>query len=236
MSAPASTPDPAEAPRRAVLTREVYERFSPSVRRIAMRVARQVPASISVSDLVGSGFVGLVDALGRVAPGASGDEVTAFIEYRVRAAMLDYVRTFDRRAGEAEAASRRLTQAIAKSARALGRAPTEDEIAAELGLSRPEYRNLLSAIGAAGAVRLDAVPPEIEDGTAEAVAAMVEKLSEALRALPEIAQQVLALHHQEGCTFAEIALVLEIEERRAAQIYTEATHRLRAGLTREDGP
>ena len=59
----------AEARARRSMNRNEYERFLPLVRRNAMRLARRVPASITVADLVGYGWIGLMEAY-RAAPRA----------------------------------------------------------------------------------------------------------------------------------------------------------------------
>ena len=49
------------------MDRAAYERFLPLVRRTAMRLARRVPSTITVADLVSYGWVGLMEAFQRSA-------------------------------------------------------------------------------------------------------------------------------------------------------------------------
>ena len=48
-----------------VLSADDYRKYLPIVRRTAMRVARKVPAHITVADLTGYAWVGLVEAFAR---------------------------------------------------------------------------------------------------------------------------------------------------------------------------
>ena len=84
----------------------------PFVRRTAMRIARRVPPSISVGDLVGSGFVGLVEALSQASPDTPEESLDEYLSYRIRGAMLDYVRSCDDRTQQVWSASRRLVRVL----------------------------------------------------------------------------------------------------------------------------
>jgi RNA polymerase sigma factor for flagellar operon FliA len=227
------------------LSRDEYEQRLPFVRRTAMRLARRVPASISVGDLVGSGFVGLVEALAHASPDTPEEDLDEYLSYRIRGAMLDYVRSCDDRTTEVWSESRRLTRAIGKLDRELGRAPSEDEIAAAMELSRAEYRNFLRSVAAIGQVPLEAVsldPERDDDPLAEpdedesSRPGITGALAEAIAFLPEELQHVLALHHQEGCTPLEIAMVLDLDEDRVIELQAEAVHRLRAGIAARREP
>ncbi len=228
------------------LSVEQYERFAPLVRRAAMRFARQISSTVDVSDIVGSGLVGLVEAVKRADPQAPQDQVDQYIWYRVRSAMLDYVRGFDARTRNLQALSKRLTLVIKSQSRALGRAPTEDEIASAMDLEIPAYRRTLTALARAGMTEL--VPAEVEvdldvdpgeplvqdcaPAPRAQPAATIDALAKAVEELPLVLQQILALQHQEACTPGEIAEVLDLTEVRVVQLHTEAIHRLRAGIGR----
>ena len=54
----------------------------------------------------------------------------------------------------------------------------------------------------------------------------MQSLASAFEALPEELQLVVGLRLQEGCTFAEIAAVLNCSEQRALQLYQEASSRM----------
>ena len=103
-------------------------------------------------------------------------------------------------------------------------------------LTRDDYRALLRSIAAIGQVPLESVsldPERDDESLAEAAddrPALGEALARAIAALPEQEQHVLALHHQEGCSPLEIALVLDLDEERVTELHIEAVHRMRAAL------
>lgn len=230
-----------EARAKRTLTAEDYRRYLPIVRRTAMRLARKVPDHITVNDLVGYAWIGLVEAYNRAPEKMTAEEFEAYALYRIRGAMLDHLRSLDTHSRTSRALSRKVTKAITDLTKSLGRAPEEEEIAKELAMTVEAYRNALSQLDQAGMSRLelldidrelpanDTVLPEEETGNKEikaAVAAAVTKL-------PERLQQVLSLYYAEECTLREIGAILEVSESRVCQLHTEAVHRLRAAIGRE---
>ncbi len=228
------------APR--TITRDDYDRFLPMVRRVAMRLVRRLPRHIAVDDLVGAGWVGLMEACSRSESSMPDEEFAAYASHRVKGAMLDYLRQLDPATRRARHASRRVAKIIADLRQQLGRPPDEEEIANGLGLTLVEYRELLSSISSAGMTRLDMVdvdqfasipscsepPDEIANRNmlTEAVAEAIETT------LNERQQLIIALYYQEGCTMKEIGAVLTLSESRICQIHAEAMHRLRAAIGR----
>jgi RNA polymerase sigma factor for flagellar operon FliA len=236
MSAASASAPPRHAPGAALLSWDEYDRFLPFVRRTAIRLARRVPCDVSVSDLEGSGFVGLIDALSRSNPDAPAAERDAYLVYRIRGAMLDYASSLDARTQAAWAESRRLVRAIAALDRSLGREPEEAEIAEAMGLDGEAYRRLLTTIDALGLCRieiLDIDPAADDDGAPDTdCPPLDEQLAAAIAGLPQQLQLILALHHHEQCSAAEIAAVLDLDEPRVVELYAETIHRLRARIGR----
>ncbi len=233
----ASTP-PAQ---RRALTRADYDRFQPLVRRLAMRAARRVPSHIKAQDLMGYGWLGLVEAFSRAEATMADEEFEAYASYRIRGAMLDYLRSLDPMARALRSRSRHVSRAIAELTKSLGRQPEEEEIAKALGMELDAYRETLSDIGKAGMARLELLDLDKVDLVSEAEApdeevsrqSMAGVVAGAIDKLPERLRQLLGLYYQEECTLREIGLVLGVTESRVSQLHTEAIHRLRAALRRE---
>src|SRR5690606_9612832 len=93
--------------------REVYDRYLPIVRRIAMRTVRSLPPSVTIDDIISAGWLGMVEALGRRTPDMTEDHFEAFASYRVRGAILDHLRMLDPMSRKLRGASRRITQVVA---------------------------------------------------------------------------------------------------------------------------
>lgn len=220
----------------STLSWEDYTRFLPFVRRTAIRMARRAGAAVSVRELEGSGFVGLVGALSQSAPHASAEARDAYLVYRIRAAMLDFVSHLDARTHAMGIASRRLVTVIARLSGALSRAPAEAEIAQAMGLDGDAYQRLLVELAELDLCRLSVVDFDRADSptSPEGVPStpLDVQLAGAIAALPLLLQQILALRHQEQCSPAEIAETLDLDEPRVVAHYAEAIHRVRATIER----
>lgn len=70
---------------------ELVEKHVDIVRMIALRVARSLPRSVDVDDLIGAGYIGLMEAAERYDE-SMGVPFSAYLRMRVRGAMLDTVR------------------------------------------------------------------------------------------------------------------------------------------------
>ncbi|MFO0670902.1 MAG: RNA polymerase sigma factor FliA [Polyangiaceae bacterium] len=231
----------AEARAKRTLSAAEYEKYLPLVRRSAMRLARKVPAHITVADLISYGWLGLVEAFQRADGTMTDEEFEAYASYRVRGAMLDFLRSLDPTTRSVRAISRNVTKTIAKLSQELGRAPEENEIAASMGVSVDAYRQLLTRVGESGMARLellDVDQVDVADGGDGAEELVMKKnlldaVTEAIEELPERLQQILALYYQEECTMREIGSVLGVSEARVCQLHAEAIHRLRAAVGKE---
>jgi RNA polymerase sigma factor for flagellar operon FliA len=224
-----------------VLSAEHYRKYLPIVRRTAMRLARKVPSHISVNDLIGYAWIGLVEAFARSSDHMDEGEFEAYALYRIRGAMLDYLRSLDTQSRASRATSRKVTRAIQKLTQTLKRAPEEAELAAELEMTILEYRSTLAALDRAGMNRLEMLDIDADltaDGAElpEECAGRKEMqvaVADAIHLLPERLQQVLALYYTEECTLREIGAILDVSESRVSQLHTEAIHRLRAAIGKE---
>ncbi len=226
---------------RRKLTRSEYERYLPLVRRTAMKLARKLPTTITVADLVSYGWVGLLEAFERASPDMDAQEFEAYALYRIRGAALDHLRSLDPASRTARAQSRSIARSIQTLTKKLGRPPEEEEIAADLSLSVDAYRTALDEVGKAGMARLEMLDLDevqvaggaesAEDGAGKKE--LASAVTQAIEELPVRLQQVLALYYSEGHTLREIGIVLEVTESRACQLHTEAIHRLRAAVGKD---
>jgi RNA polymerase sigma factor for flagellar operon FliA len=215
----------------------VYERYMPIVRRIAMRMVRRLPREVQLDDLLGAGWVGLAEALRRCSPDMPEHEVEAYASHRIRGAILDYLRSLDPMSRKMRNASRQITTAMRELSARLGRSPEEQEIADELGVSLEVYQELLAQVSAAEVTQLELVDvastrtdmfqaPDVLASQRE----IVDRISDAVDALPERLRMVVGLYYQDECSLKEIGAVLGVTESRACQLHSEAMHRMRAHI------
>ncbi|MBI4957774.1 MAG: sigma-70 family RNA polymerase sigma factor [Myxococcales bacterium] len=220
------------------LPREVAARFVPVLRRMAARLAGSRPSSrTSPDDLVGAGFLGLVEAHRRwPSRTLAGFEPYALV--CMRGAMVDELRRADpltrrqrRRAREMELASARLWTG-------LGRPPDDVEVADYLGLGLDEYhacrRELASAQTVAWVDGADQVAAPAFDARPDEH--VIERESRAaievaLAALPERLRRVLELYYGDELTLREIGNLLGVSESRISQLVGQAVATLRSRVT-----
>lgn len=216
--------------------RELFVRYSPLVRRIALRSVRTLPRTLTVDDIVSAGWVGMAEAIGRRPRDMPEEQFEAYASYRIRGAILDYLRALDPLSRKLRNAVRRIAAATRALTHELGRAPRDEEIAERLGIGIEEYHRTLSDIHDAGFDRVEGVGPLEPQATTPSPEALASKselvgnVAGAVEELPERLQVVLGLHYQQECSLREIGEILGVTESRVCQLHAEALQRLRARL------
>lgn len=220
----------------------LVEAHLPQVKYIAERLAAKLPPSVELDDLIGAGVLGLLDAVEKFDP-ARGVQFKTYAELRVRGAMLDCLRALDwaprtlrQRAREVEATFRQIEQQK-------GRPAEEDEVAAALGMTGTQFRELLGELQGLTLLGLeenedehDSLAARIPDDLSRTPLALYERaegqetLIAAIDRLPMRERQVVALYYLEELTMKEVGAVLGITESRVSQLHTQAVLRLRAAL------
>lgn len=218
----------------------------PLVRQVVQRMLPRKPPEILTEDLMSWGVVGLLDAIRKYDRKREASFVT-YAQYRVRGAILDYLRRCDWLPRSARQKSHRVEQATVDLERRLGRAPEVDEIAAELNMPLQEYCQTLSALGSGTLVPLqdlgfgrgednfqaeDVVNDGGDQGPLVKVLRKerVEVLAHALERLPEKERLVVTFYYFEELTMREMAAALGLTEGRISQLHSQAMIRLRGVL------
>ena len=221
----------------------IYQRYLPLVRRITMRLVRKLPPEVTLDDLLGAGWVGLVEALRRRTDVMDEEQFEAYASHRIRGAILDYLRSLDPMSRKLRGASRQISSAIKTLSSRLGRPPEEEEIAGELGLALETYRQLLGDVAQADMARIEltdlVAPATLPDAGPDHMvtrAQLVQKIAESIDELPDRLKLVIGLYYQEELNLKEIGLVLEVTESRVCQLPSEAIHRIRAAVEDDSAP
>src|SRR5579875_3111239 len=106
----------------------------PQVNWIASRIHDRLPASIELDDLISAGILGLLAAVDNFDPSQNASLKT-YAEYKIRGAILDSIRGLDGIPTHKRKRVKQVQAAIFSAEQKLQRTPTEEEIAAELGIS-----------------------------------------------------------------------------------------------------
>jgi RNA polymerase sigma factor for flagellar operon FliA len=229
--------------------------YSPLVKFVAGRVSVGLPQNIEQADLVSYGIFGLIDAIDKFDPDR-GIKFETYAINRIKGAIIDELRSIDWVPRSVRAKARAVEKAMAKLEAELHRAPTDAELAAELGISEDELQQVFNQISFVGLVALDEMLgggergdattlgdtiPDKGEGPVAAfeVEEMKQLLADAINRMGEREKIVLTLYYYEGLTLAEIGEVLGVTESRVCQIHTKAVLQLRARMTepeREPAP
>lgn len=209
--------------------------YLPLVRYVVGRVASQLPTSLEHADLVSDGVLGLIDAIDRFEPERS-VRFEAFATIRIRGAVIDGLRTLDWAPRDLRRRSREIATATAELRAAFGRAPTDREVAARMGMTDERFRALLADLATATIIALDDAVPSGGDGIAGIGddPAKGGLLAEAVGRLSPRHRTVLRLRYREGLTFTEVGDALRLSQTRAIQLHAEAVAQLRDLLTERD--
>ena len=108
--------------------------YAPLVKFVAGRLGASLPAHVDEEDLVSYGLLGLIGAIERFDP----DREIKFETYaiaRIKGAIIDELRSLDWVPRSVRTRAREIERAIAELETKLHRAPTDEEIAAKLGIT-----------------------------------------------------------------------------------------------------
>jgi RNA polymerase sigma factor for flagellar operon FliA len=222
--------------------------YAPLVKYVAGRLGSGLPAHVDEGDLVSYGLLGLIGAIERYDPERDVKFETYAIA-RIKGAIIDELRAMDWVPRSVRSRAREIERAIGELERQLMRAPTDEEIAAKVGISEDELETNLTEISRTSIAALDelwtvqgggdqiALIDTIEDTEAPdpqsslSQTEMREAIGEAIARLPEREKLVVTLYYYEELTLREIGEVLGVTESRVSQLHTKAILRLKARLS-----
>jgi RNA polymerase sigma factor for flagellar operon FliA len=226
--------------------------YSPLVKYVAGRMSSGLPAHVEESDLISYGLIGLINAIERF----DIEREIKFETYaitRIKGAIIDELRSLDWVPRSVRARAREIERANSKLEHTLQRAPTDEEMAAELNITVDEFHDSLLQISNSTVAALDelwtvsdssgdqvSLLDTIQDPGAPDPAAVMDatdlkdRVADAIARLPEREKLVVALYYYENLTLREIGEVLGVTESRISQLHTKAVLRLRSRLTADD--
>jgi RNA polymerase sigma factor for flagellar operon FliA len=216
----------------------------PQVRLIARRIRNRLPEHVSLDDLVSAGIVGLIAAVDQYDP-AHNVKLKTYAEHKVRGAILDSLRGLDWAPRQRRKKAKQIESAISRAEQRLRRIPSEEEIAAEMGVGLVEYHRWLVEVQG---LNIGSLEYTAEDGEGKSLleylsdnrdqmpSRIVERsqleqlLSDAIRKIPPMERTVLGLYYVEELTLREIAQAVDLHESRISHLKSQAILRLRAHI------
>ena len=224
------------------LTDEEITQFLPMVNGIAHKVASYLRPPLSFEDLVSAGTIGLVKAA-RDYDTSHGAQFKTYAYIRIKGAILDELRSasllpsnVNRQVKDVMELSHRITVEQ-------GVAPTDEELAQGLGITREALSQLQETARAQHFVSLDSVEtdgasllgmlvapkstgPQVQLEQTE----LIDELTRAISELDQKRRRIVVLYYQQHLTMKQISEVLSITESRVSQLHASALFNLSAKL------
>ncbi|HVG19658.1 MAG TPA: FliA/WhiG family RNA polymerase sigma factor [Blastocatellia bacterium] len=219
--------------------------YLPLVNSVMHRLSPRLASSVEADDIRSAGVIGLVDAAQRY---DSNREIQfrTYAEFRVRGAMLDYLRSLTWAPRGMYGRLRELESVRSEVENRIGRNATMSELAEEMGLSAEQQHALMLNINRVrfcddGAFYEEKSLLQASMMSADQdhhVLSRIERketlalLTRAIDGLPERQKLVLWLYYFEELTMKEVGAVLKVNEARISQIHSKAIATLRREMKR----
>ncbi len=222
------------------LREQIIIEYAPLVKIVAGRLCMHLGNAVEYDDLVSFGIFGLIDAIDKFDAGKD-VKFETYASLRIRGAILDQIRKMDWIPRTVRQKQKKIDEAIKAIEMRTGKTASDEEIAAELGVSDDELLNWQSQLKVTNVVSLNEF---VEQGNEPAMdahrnthfiqpedsvseAELKQKLQESLEQLTEKERKVILLYYYEEMTLKEISMVLEVSESRISQLHTKALSKMK---------
>ena len=242
------------------LTREeIVHKYLHLVKYVAGRISVNLPPNVEINDLINDGILGLIDAIEKYDDGR-GVKFETYAITRINGAILDALRSLDWVPRAVRQRARELERVHQELELELGRAPSEEETAARMGLTMRELDQLVQRVRGTSVLSLEEFLPNekgyeiplvdtLKDDESDVTSEVEQRevRAELVRAVDSLSPQertVIRLYYFDGQTLKEIKGALGVSESRVSQIHAQAVIHLRQKLRelrsdlgyREDDP
>lgn len=221
--------------------------YSELVKIVAGRLVMYLGYTVEYDDLVGYGIFGLIDAIDKFEL-TKGVKFETYASLRIRGAILDQIRKMDWIPRTLRQKQKKLEQAMHEFEVEFGRAATSEELSKKMDISVEELKGLVNQTQIASLVSLDEyleqgsdiLPEGNNKSCFESPEQVIDRqelkrtLTEAIEALNDNEQKVIAFYYFEELTLKEISKVLGVSESRVSQLHTKALKKMREKIGKEN--
>lgn len=217
------------------------------VKYVVGKLIINLPSHINIEDMYSTGVMGLMKATERFDPEMK-NKFETYAILLIKGAIIDEMRALDWVPRSIHQKAHMISNAQHDLQQRLGREPTDDELADEMGIKVSDLEDLFNRVRPAIMLPLDAesnddyenttlaerIPDKkaktsYEDADRQEFCRLLEK---AVLDLPEQERIVLVLYYYENLMLKEIGEVIGVSESRVSQIHAKAILRLRGRLQR----
>lgn len=224
---------------------QLFEQYKKRIFQIAHRLMERVPPStpLEFEDLVSYGAIGLLEAVERFDPERD-NQFSTFVDYRIRGAMWDGIRSLDEMSRYSRDQAKSIEQVRGILESYLGRAPTPEEIASEMGMDLEAFQILEGKVQSVSHVSLDFEDPDggrpflesiADEHSVDAEELIMQadfrrEVRQAISELSEKKRDCILLYYGRNLNLSEIAEVFEVTSSRVSQILSAARSELKDNL------
>ena len=223
----------------------------PRVQYIASRIHERLPQQVDLSDLVQAGVIGLIEAH-RSFDARKSVQFSTYATFLIRGAILDALRSLDWGSRSLREKAREIKKARAEMQASLGRSPSNEELAAQLGISLAKLNEVEADLHGLHLVNQQASGGGDDEESydliesapsawgnpfeAYAKAESMAPLVAAVATLSEREQLILSLYYKDELTMREVAQVMGLAASRVCQIHAEVVNKLKNLLSPASPP
>lgn len=224
-----------------VIKQELVMRYLYIVKTIASQMRGVYAGSLQMEDIINEGVIAIMKGIDRYDPERD-NKFETFISRRIRGMIIDLVRKNDWMPRDFRKQIRLMEEARV----ALGGDPTDEEIAASLGMDVKKYRKFQRMSVIMNVLSLDMLVDDEEEHRAlqlssKDTSSQPEKaflreesrklLAEAVKGLKEKEQMVISLYYVEELNMGQIAGIMGVSEPRISQIHSSAIKKLKEQMS-----
>lgn len=209
------------------------------VERIARSIYSRMSAAIPIEDLIQVGLIALIEAA-RVFEARGVAKFSTYASCRIRGAIIDELRHQATISRQALRDRRSFAQTTQKLACALGRPPSDADMAQALGIGVAAYRKAAAATSSLHFQSIDVIPSDSSSWFADPAPNAFDNLERdrmqaaiaaAIEDLPEVEAKVVQLYFVEEMSLDDIGDMLGVTATRICHIKKKAVARVRQKLT-----
>ena len=226
--------------RTAEIREKIILEYAPLVKVVAGRLSMYLGYSVEYDDMVSYGVFGLIDDIDKFDT-TKEVKFETYASLRIRGAILDQIRKMDWIPRSLRQKQKKIDAAMAKIESESGKVATDEELAAEIGISIDELSDWQGQMKSSNLISLDEYTEAGSEVKMENVSnshfdqpeTVVEKeetkkkLIEAIDTLTEKERSVIVLYYYEDMTLKEISMTLEVSESRVSQLHTKALNKMK---------
>ncbi len=215
------------------------------VKTIALQMRSVYAGTLQMEDIINEGVIAIMKGIDRYDPERD-NKFETFISRRIRGMIIDLVRKNDWMPRDFRKQVKSIEDARTALDRELGHPPSDEELAAYVGMDVRKYRKLQRMSVMMNVLSLDMITDDegehqslqLSSGDLDSQPEKAflkgesrQILAEAIESLKEKEKLVISLYYVEELNMGQIAQILKVSEPRISQIHSSAIRKLKAYMS-----